>query len=83
MGMFDTVKGICPHCGADVKLQSKAGDCLLRLYPIEDVPLAIADDLRLNASEYNTVCKNCDGDFAFQIEDFVPKTVRCILVRKQ
>ena len=44
MGMFDSVIIIC-DCGEEVEFQSKAGDCLLETFRIDDVPPAIAVDL--------------------------------------
>ena len=44
MGMFDSVIIIC-DCGEEVEFQSKAGECLLDTFKIDEVPPAIAVDL--------------------------------------
>lgn len=44
MGMFDSMYVKC-KCGREVEFQSKAGDCGLHKYTIDDCPAAIAGDL--------------------------------------
>lgn len=44
MGMYDSVYVEC-KCGKQVEFQSKAGDCTLASYQVDDCPLAIAGDL--------------------------------------
>jgi hypothetical protein len=44
VGMFDSLYVEC-RCGKRVEFQSKAGDCVLRDYTLEDVPHAVAGDL--------------------------------------
>ena len=45
MGMFDSLYVNCPECGNIVEFQSKVGDCSLRSYDKENVPMNIAIDL--------------------------------------
>ena len=45
MGCFDSLIVPCPGCGDSVEFQSKAGDCSLARYTVQDVPLKIAQDL--------------------------------------
>lgn len=45
MGMFDSLMVPCPKCGAMVEFQSKAGECILAEYTIEDCPIVILADL--------------------------------------
>jgi hypothetical protein len=45
MGLFDSVIVKCPRCGADCEFQSKSGDCVLRRYNVDDVPMRIAADI--------------------------------------
>lgn len=65
MGMFDRVYIACPKCGAMVEYQSKAGDCMLNSYGINDVPPRIAGDIIGDKQE----CDQCgakiriDGSF--------------------
>jgi hypothetical protein len=55
MGMFDTVHFNCPSCNKLMEVQTKAGDCNLRIYHSDEVPLGIADDLNGDKEE----CGNC------------------------
>ena len=45
MGLFDSVRFECPECGERMSVQSKAGDCILKDYDSEAVPLNIAGDI--------------------------------------
>mgnify|MGYP001619480777 CR=1 FL=1 len=45
MGMYDTVVFPCTKCGKLLEEQTKAGDRMLRMYPVCDVPLDIAASL--------------------------------------
>lgn len=54
MGMFDRVWVRC-DCGNRVEFQSKAGDCCLRDYTLDDVPARIAADLIGNSER----CQKC------------------------
>jgi hypothetical protein len=45
MGMFDSLYVTCRKCGKDVEFQSKAGECYLNRYTLENVPPAVAGDL--------------------------------------
>lgn len=56
MGMFDTVNFACPNCDANVDVQSKAGDCILRDISQWDVPTNIATDICGNEA-YCEACK--------------------------
>ncbi len=45
MGMFDTVVAVCPRCSGIVRFQSKAGECEMREYSVDRVPVPIANSL--------------------------------------
>ena len=45
MGMYDSLEVRCPTCGTFVTFQSKAGDCVLDTFCLDNVPSSIADDL--------------------------------------
>lgn len=81
MGCFDTVVGNCPHCGAKVYLQSKAGGCTMESYSIEAVPGAIAADLCHDEHPCNTTCDKCNNSFRFQCG--ISYLVRCRLVKRE
>ena len=56
MGMFDRVWVSCPKCGAQVEFQSKAGECILKDYTLNDVPPEIREDI-VGEMEF---CENCE-----------------------
>lgn len=45
MGMFDSVFINCPNCDARLEFQSKAGDCILGSYSLDNAPEAVKADL--------------------------------------
>jgi len=55
MGMFDSLYASCPHCGKPVEFQSKAWNCGMDRYSIEDAPTAILVDV-MNSPHY---CDRC------------------------
>jgi len=55
MGMFDTVRIKCPKCGEHIEEQSKAGDCMLNTYDLENAPPALIQDV--SGIEYE--CYSC------------------------
>ncbi len=67
MGLFDEVCTQCPHCGADMDWQSKAGECVMRRYSLGDCPTEIGRDLKDTLME----CDNCKRVFKFTFEEIV------------
>jgi hypothetical protein len=65
MGMFDYVDATCPQCGGSMKGQTKAGDCMLNTYTVEDEmdahEAAIVDGETLD-------CEFCKVAFTVQAE---------------
>lgn len=45
MGCFDSVVVVCPECETEIQFQSKAGECSMLNYSIDEVPVEIALDL--------------------------------------
>ena len=45
MGCFNTVRFRCPECSAFIEVQTKAGDCSLRVFSSVSVPIADAGGL--------------------------------------
>lgn len=74
MGMFDSVNAKCPECGGNIEFQSKSGECILRNFPITEVPLEIAADID---GEYGH-CDQCHDHFQIKSPG-VPGTVPMIL----
>ena len=71
MGCFDTVYANCPACNEEVKFQSKAGSCNLRIYSSKDVPIEIASDL----DGETQVCAKCDKTVKISIPHSSPKRI--------
>lgn len=69
--MFDRVWAKCPKCGGDVEYQTKVGDCLLRGYTIDAVPLNIARSINEDVSP----CDNCGETWKIVADDLPPPTV--------
>lgn len=67
MGMFDEINIICPYCEKTNELQSKAGKCDLKIYSIDDLPMAIGEDL-LGFHR----CYHCDDSFEIR-RSLVPR----------
>ena len=56
MGMFDSVMVPCPKCHKDIEFQSKSGECLLDVYTLDTVPMAVLGDINRH-SPYD--CPKC------------------------
>lgn len=56
MGMFDSLYVPCPECGCKVEFQSKAGQCSLDHYTLDDCPLVVLADV---ATQPIGVCSGC------------------------
>lgn len=63
MGLFDSVWIACPGCGTAIEFQSKAGECTLTYYSMDDAPLKILADID-GDSEY---CPKCERVARFRI----------------
>ncbi len=59
MGMFDSVYVDCPNCGGSVEMQTKAGECYLERYTLDDAPAALLIDI-LNDPAW---CRHCKSWF--------------------
>ena len=56
MGIYDSVQVNCPHCNGQNEIQSKHGECELRTFHQDAVPVAIAGWLH-NATQRCEECK--------------------------
>jgi hypothetical protein len=70
--MFDRVLAPCPECGHKVEFQSKAGKCVLASYDIEEVPIAIAENIDGMVKQ----CSNCGHYCRIHLSSCVPINVR-------
>jgi len=60
MGCFDTVLIDCPHCNFRNEHQTKAGDCRLLDYKLDEAPLKLLAHLE----DYNPFeCEKCKKSF--------------------
>jgi len=59
--MFDEISIKCPKCGVYFTEQSKAGECSFHNYYLDDLPIAIAQELIINQA----YCPNCDTKIGF------------------
>lgn len=69
MGCFDTVKAICPSCGAWGTTQTKCGPCDLKTYrlsngPVRNVPLSIL----YGVDGESVVCEKCGTTFYIHVD---------------
>lgn len=55
MGMFDSVLTPCPKCSVNMEFQSKAWNCDMDVYTIENAPAAILWDI-INDPQYHREC---------------------------
>ena len=64
MGMFDSIGIKCKKCNEIYEEQSKADDCVLAWYTIEDAPFTIKAELE----RYGSVCCHCGHNNRFSFE---------------
>lgn len=64
MGCFDSVEVPCGKCGADVEFQSKAGECYLETYTLDDAPKAILGDL----DGKSEICPVCTAEVTVRVQ---------------
>ena len=55
MGVFDKVWVTCPECGEGIEFQSKAGDCMMDNYTLDNVPKKILSSIKGEAE----ACERC------------------------
>jgi DNA-directed RNA polymerase subunit RPC12/RpoP len=72
MGCFDEVYIRCPHCDDGFHWQSKAHDCLLSNYSLDNAPLAILGDL-LDSEIW---CEHCGKRIFFNVKTKLVVTPR-------
>lgn len=63
MGMYDTLRVLCPYCNHLNEIQSKAGDNLLLHYSLDNVPHEIMTDV-MSERQY---CESCGKQLRFAI----------------
>jgi hypothetical protein len=63
MGLFDSVWMPCPGCGTAIEFQSKAGECGLTSYSMDDAPLRILADIDGDIES----CPKCERVAHFRI----------------
>ena len=71
MGMFDEVMVKCPSCEEITLFQSKAGECALRTYSLDNVPIEILGDMASRDHYCNHCGKRLAVTFKYQIVPIV------------
>jgi len=65
MGMYDEVFVRCPHCNEPNRLQSKAGECILGSFVLDDAPPRILKDLEVSNPHY---CEFCNKEYSIMVK---------------
>lgn len=65
MGMCDTVHISCPKCNEVDEVQTKAGDCLLQEYDLDDAPPEILASL---ARRDPFTCLKCGTQYKVKVQ---------------
>lgn len=63
MGMYDTVIIKCWQCGEEIQLQSKSGDCILKVYKLEETPADVLGDIIGETGN----CPNCGAIYKVNV----------------
>ena len=58
MGMFNEVYYTCPECGSGIVDQTKSGDCTLKCFNMDRVPIEDVDGL-----DRTICCDDCKSTF--------------------
>ena len=61
MGMYDEISIRCPKCDNYFYEQSKAGDCTLHTYSLNDLP----DEIDRNLIKQSIYCPECGAKIKF------------------
>lgn len=64
MSCFDLLKLVCPACGTEKVLHTKAGDCRMVEYSVADAPAAIVADV---AERSPFTCDECGALFRLRV----------------
>ena len=72
MGMYDEVSVKCRECGDRDFLQSKAGPCILKIFTDDDLPPAVAADIKGKS----WWCESCDAQNIVEFEFIVLRRMR-------
>lgn len=60
MGVYDSVKLLCPKCHVAYYAQSKGGDCIMKTYTINTAPQDVMSDVNRHAP---FECEECGSYF--------------------
>ena len=67
MGMYDTLCFKCPACNKITTEQSKAGDCLLASYSLDNAPLEILTNINAFSKKGELYCEHCETQLELEI----------------
>lgn len=72
MSCFDILKVKCINCRKPIRFQSKADECFMKVYSIDDVPSRIATDVVGDIVE----CDHCGAKNTIRL--ISPPVIECI-----
>lgn len=68
MGLYDRIHAECPNCGATVEFQSKALDCMMDVFTLENAPVEVVYDTMNDPHK----CTKCGEWCALHDPEFPP-----------
>ena len=78
MGCFDTLCFQCPSCAEIISEQSKAGECSLSSYSLENAPLNIIADINYYGKKGQLYCEHCKVQLELEVRFIAtPKIKDC------
>lgn len=73
MGLYDSVWVHCTNCGERIEFQSKAGECILAQYTLDETPCGILIDID---GDY-TFCPQCESVVSIEVYSKLVGIMRC------
>ena len=75
MGMYDTVVFMCPNCHGMVEEQTKAGECTLKAYSLNNAPFPVIADIIEESNRGRLYCSNCSSRLSVNAQVYTSVTV--------
>jgi len=67
MGCFDTLNFTCPACGKPTSEQSKAGNCSLDNFTLDNAPLTVIADINDDGKNGSLYCEHCNTQLELEV----------------
>jgi transcription elongation factor Elf1 len=71
MGSYDTLRVRCPKCGKQTEQQTKAGDCMLKRYTVDNAPLDILAGVQNQCDAGKVQCEHCGVKWTLKVQRIV------------